>query len=196
MKGLIIYAHPFEGSFCHAVKEKVIETLKKNGHEFNLIDLNKDKFDPVMTAEDLKLYSSGGTTDKNVDRYLELMAQADTLFIIFPVWWGVMPAILKGFFDKVFLPKRAYIYKKSGMLKPLFPQIKQAVIFNTLGGPKIYHNFMLFFPVKKVVADTTLKMIGVKKTKIVQFDRMKKSTDELRAKWLDQVEKSVGKMVK
>jgi putative NADPH-quinone reductase len=169
----------------------VIETLKKNGHEFNLIDLNKDKFDPVMTAEDLKLYSSGGTTDKNVDRYLEMMAQADTLFIIFPVWWGVMPAILKGFFDKVFLPKRAYIYKKSGMLQPLFPQIKQAVIFNTLGGPKIYHNLMLSFPVKKVVANTTLKMIGVKKTKIVQFDMMKKSTDELRAKWLDQVEKSV-----
>ncbi|MDX9805790.1 MAG: NAD(P)H-dependent oxidoreductase [bacterium] len=196
MKGLIIYAHPFEGSFCYAVKEKVIETLKKNGKEFNLIDLNKDKFDPVMTAEDLKLYSSGGTTDPNVDRYLEMLAETDSIFIIFPVWWGVMPAILKGFFDKVFLPKRAYIYKKSGMLEPLFPQIKQAVIFNTLGGPKIYHNLMLFFPVKKVVADTTLKMIGVKKVKIVQFDRMKKSTDELRAKWLDQVEKSVGKMVK
>ena len=196
MKGLIIYAHPCEGSFCHAVKDRIVETLKKNGHEFNLIDLNKDKFDPVMTAEDLKLYSSGGTTDPNVDRYLELLAETDVLFIIFPVWWGVMPAILKGFFDKVFLPKRAYIYKKSGLLKPLFPQIKQAVIFNTLGGPKIYHNLMLSFPVKKVVADTTLKMIGVKKVKIVQFDMMKKSTPEKRVKWLDQVEKNVMDLVR
>jgi len=195
MKSLIIYAHPFEGSFCHAVKEKVIETLKENGKEFNLIDLNKDKFDPVMTAEDLKLYSKGGTTDPNVDRYLEMFAETDSLFIIFPVWWGVMPAILKGFFDKVFLPKRAYIYKKSGVLKPLFPEIKQAVIFNTLGGPKIYHNLMLSFPVKKVVANTTLKMIGVKKVKIVQFDMMKKSTDESRAKWLEKTADTVKKII-
>jgi len=195
MKALIIYAHPYEGSFCHAVKEKVVETLKNEGKEYNLIDLYEDNFNPVMSGEDLKLYSKGETTDKNVERYLEILGETDSLFVIFPVWWGVMPAILKGFFDKVFLPKRAYVYMKSGLLKPKFPQIKKTVIFNTLGGPKIYHNWILLFPVKKVVVNTTLKMIGAKSVKILQFDSMKKSSDQKRAKWLENVKKITVKTV-
>ena len=186
MKPLIIYAHPFNGSFCHAVKEKIIETLKEKGEEYNIIDLYADKFDPVMSGDDLRLYSKGGTTDPTVDKYLDLLSETSIIYLIFPVWWGVMPAILKGFFDKVFLPKRAYVYKKSGMLEPKFPQIKKAVIFNTLGGPKLYHNCILRFPIKRVVGNTTLKMIGIKKVKYVQFDSMKKSTDKLREKWLEQ----------
>lgn len=195
MKSLIIYAHPYNGSFCHAVKEKVLETLKEEGKEYSIIDLYADKFDPVMSGEDLKLYSKGGTTDKNVEKYLDILGETDSLFVIFPVWWGVMPAILKGFFDKVFLPKKAYVPMKSGLLKPKFPQIKKTVIFNTLGGPKFYHNWILMFPVKKVVANTTLKLIGAKKIKIVQFDSMKKSTDKKRATWLENVKKSVKKTI-
>ena len=186
MKPLIIYAHPFNGSFCHTVKEKIIETLKEKGEDYNIIDLYEDKFDPVMSGDDLRLYSKGETTDPNVDKYLDLLSQTSRIYLIFPVWWGVMPAILKGFFDKVFLPKRAYKYQKSGILKAMFPQIKKAVIFNTLGGPKLYHNLMLRFPVKRVVGNTTLKMIGVKKVEYVQFDSMKKSSDKLRKKWLKQ----------
>lgn len=196
MKPLIIYAHPFNGSFCHAVKEKIIETLKEKGEDFNIIDLYKDKFDPVMSGEDLRLYSKGGTTDPNVDKYLDLLSETSTIYLIFPVWWGVMPAILKGFFDKVFLPQRAYVYKKSGMLEPKFPQIKKAVIFNTLGGPKLYHNLILRFPIKRVVGNTTLKMIGVKKVQYVQFDSMKKSSDKIREKWLEQTADIAGKNLK
>jgi len=193
MKPLIIYAHPFNGSFCHAVKEKIIETLKEKGEEYNIIDLYADKFDPVMSGEDLRLYSKGETTDANVDKYLNLLSETNRIYLIFPVWWGVMPAILKGFFDKVFLPKRAYVPKKSGLMKAMFPQIKKAVIFNTLGGPKLYHNFILRFPIKRVVGNTTLKIIGVKKVEYIQFDSMKKSSDKLREKWLEQTADVVGK---
>lgn len=193
MKPLIIYAHPYSGSFCHAVKEKIIETLKEKGEEYNIIDLYEDKFDPVMSGDDLRLYSKGETTDPNVDKYLDLLSETSIIYLIFPVWWGVMPAILKGFFDKVFLPKRAYVYQKSGMLKAMFPQIKKAVIFNTLGGPKLYHNLILRFPVKRIVGNTTLKMIGVKKVEIVQFDSMKKSSDKLREKWLNQTSEIIRK---
>lgn len=193
MKPLIIYAHPFDGSFCHAVKEKIVETLKKKGEDYNIIDLYKDGFDPVMSGEDLRLYAKGETTDPNVDKYLNLLSETSIIYLIFPVWWGVMPAILKGFFDKVFLPQRAYVYQKSGMLKAMFPQIKKAVIFNTLGGPKLYHNLMLRFPVKRVVGNTTLKMIGVKNIEILQFDSMKKSSDKLRQKWLKKTADTVKK---
>ncbi len=193
MKPLIIYAHPYNGSFCHAVKEKIIETLKEKGEKYNIIDLYEDKFDPVMSGDDLRLYSKGETTDPNVDKYLNLLSETSIIYLIFPVWWGVMPAILKGFFDKVFLPQRAYIPKKSGLMKAMFPDIKKAVIFNTLGGPKAYHNLILKFPVKRVVGSTTLKIIGVKKVDIVQFDSMKKSSDKLREKWLNQTAEIVRK---
>ena len=193
MKPLIIYAHPYNGSFCHAVKEKIIETLKKNDEEYNIIDLYEDKFDPVMSGDDLRLYSKGETTDPNVDKYLNLLSKTSIIYLIFPVWWGVMPAILKGFFDKVFLPKRAYTPKKSGQMEPAFPEIKKAVIFNTLGGSKSYHNDTLKFPVKRVVGNTTLKVIGIKDIDIIQFDSMKKSSEELREKWLNQTAEIVRK---
>lgn len=192
-KALVIYAHPYDGSFCHAVKEQIIQILTKNKTAFNLIDLYEDKFNPVMSSEDLRLYSQGGFTDPKVEKYLSFLSETNIVYIVFPVWWGVMPAILKGFFDKVLLPQKAYVYQSSGLLEPLFSQIKKAVIFNTLGGPKIYHNLILRFPVKRVVAQTTLKMIGVKNFEIVQFASMKKSSEKLRLKWLDKTANIVSK---
>ena len=199
-KALVIYAHPYEKSFCHAVKERVVKALEKTGKEYHLIDLYADfskeatdRFDPILTAADLKLYPAGETNDPQVPRYLDLLKQTDLLIIVFPVWWGLMPAVLKGFFDKVLLPGQAYQRKKSGLLSPMLANIKKALIFNTLGGPTFYHKVILRFPLKQTVGSTTLKVVGVKRVKFVQFGSIKKSTPRQRAKWLAKTERLVSK---
>lgn len=63
--------------------------------------MNKDRFNPVMTEEELSLYSQGKSIDSLVEKYQEILKNTDELILVFPIWWMSMPAILKGFFEKV-----------------------------------------------------------------------------------------------
>lgn len=102
----IIYAHPWDGSFNHAVLEKTKETLKQNNKEYTVIDLHKDGFNPVLTENELSVYGKSGYKDPLVDKYIKILKKTEKIIFIFPVWWIGAPAILKGFFDKVFLKDR------------------------------------------------------------------------------------------
>lgn len=129
MKTLIIYAHPWDGSFNRHVLDLSEKTLKENGHKVDIIDLNKDGFDPVMRKEDLKLFSKGEYHDKQAENYIERLKTADNIVLIYPIWWYAEPAILKGFFDKVFLKGHVYDEVETGIKTIL--SIKQATIITT-----------------------------------------------------------------
>lgn len=101
MNTLIIYAHPYEKSFNHAIFEKVKQDLTKKHKGFDVIDLYKDCFNPVYTTEELALFKDGKTTDKLVSQYQEKISNADEVIFIFPIWWNDTPAMIKGFIDKV-----------------------------------------------------------------------------------------------
>ena len=105
MKTLVIYAHPYEKSFCAAVLKECLAALEDGD---DVIDLYGDGFDPVMSREDLGLYNRGGYTDPLVKEYQQKIAAAGRLVFIFPIWWYDAPAILRGFFDKVMLKDFAF----------------------------------------------------------------------------------------
>ncbi|MEA5061005.1 MAG: NAD(P)H-dependent oxidoreductase [Erysipelotrichaceae bacterium] len=158
MKTLVIYAHPYDKSFNHFVFEKVQELLKAQKKEIDIIDLYKDNFDPVMRPSDLKVFSRGEYADKLAENYAERLAKADELVMIFPIWWYGEPAILKGFYDKVFLKGRAYHevdHQLVGLLK-----IKKATILTTATIDKQVFNY-LGNPIENVLAKGTLAMVGV-----------------------------------
>ncbi len=100
MKILIIYAHPNHNSFNGAILKQVQANLDRN-HEVTLLDLYAEKFNPVLSFDedhrrrDLE-------KDPETQTYRELITWADHLIFIFPIWWSGMPAILKGFIDRVF----------------------------------------------------------------------------------------------
>ncbi len=102
----IVYAHPWDGSFSHAELEQVKQTLTARHQDYNLIDLYADGFDPVMRAKDLSVYGKGDFKDPMVGEYIETIQKTNKLILMFPIWWLSMPAMLKGFFDKVFLANR------------------------------------------------------------------------------------------
>lgn len=102
----IVYAHPWDGSFSHAELEQVKQTLTARHQDYNLIDLYEDGFDPVMRAKDLSVYGKGDFKDPMVGEYIETIQKTNKLILMFPIWWLSMPAMLKGFFDKVFLANR------------------------------------------------------------------------------------------
>ncbi|GEO79449.1 NAD(P)H-dependent oxidoreductase [Companilactobacillus mindensis] len=122
----IVYAHPWDGSFNHAVLEETIKTLKQNGQEYTLIDLNKDGFNPVLTESELSVYGKSGYKDPLVDKYIKILKATDKIVFVFPIWWIGAPAILKGFFDKVFLKDKIISFENPSMTK-----VKKALLLTT-----------------------------------------------------------------
>lgn len=158
MKSLIIYAHPYEGSFNNFVLTDVKTKLTNLGHEVDVIDLNADNFNPVMTKDDLALFSRGEYHDKLAENYVERLVAADELVFIFPIWWYGEPAILKGFYDKVLLKGKTYDevdHQLQGLLKS-----ERATILTTANIDRKVFTF-LGDPIQNVLANGILKTVGV-----------------------------------
>ena len=183
----VIFSHPYYKSFNKAILDNVVEKLEEMQEKYTIIDLNKDGFNPVMTEKELGLYSQGKSIDPLVLKYQEILKNTDELILIFPVWWMSMPAILKGFFDKVMLRGFAYESGKYG-IKGLLP-IKSAKMITTAEAPKFLLNITGFgITMKKA----NLGGIGIKKTKWIHYSLRAKGKDEDRKKFLEKVKEFVS----
>lgn len=127
----IIYAHPYDGSFNNAVLQEVKKALDENNSPYTVIDLYADGFNPALEAASLRLYSRGQTADPLVEKYIATLSSTDRLIFIFPIWWAMLPAIVKGFFDKVLLQGSAYRYTEAGELVPDKINISRTLMLTT-----------------------------------------------------------------
>ncbi|SNZ11375.1 Putative NADPH-quinone reductase (modulator of drug activity B) [Terribacillus aidingensis] len=186
----IIYAHPWKGSFNHAILSAITEDLKANGETFQVIDLYKDEFNPVFTAAELKLFNVGDTPYELVKEYQKKLNQATELIFIFPVWWWDLPAILKGFIDKVMLTGFAFLEdSKTNELKGLLTNIKKTTIISTSTTDKLYIESQGGNAIQGVFINRTLADLGIKNeyTKWINFSGVNLTTDENRKLFLEEV---------
>ena len=134
MNALIIYSHPNPDSYNGAVLTKVKETLTNKGVQFKIKDLYQMKWNPVLSLADIKeLYSGKVPQDIAVEQ--EDVRQADVLIFIYPIWWFERPAMLKGWFDRVFSQGFSYRFTEEGMVEGLLKG-KRAVVITTSGANK------------------------------------------------------------
>jgi NAD(P)H dehydrogenase (quinone) len=151
MKFLIVYAHPESKGFSSAFLEQAQKILKEKSQDFEVLDLYKIGYDPVLKLDEL--YTAG---NKNVSlqnqNFQQKIKNADRLIFIYPVWWGNMPAILKGFMDRVFTPGFAFKYRANKLLKFIPDKLlddKKFAVFTSCGGPKFVYKLLLD-PIKLV----------------------------------------------
>lgn len=130
MKHLIIYAHPNQESLNGQLKKCIEMTLMQHEHEVFVRDLYQLEFDPVLSMEDMKGQRNGIVHD-HIKKEQEYILWADVVTFIYPIWWTGMPAIMKGYIDRVFSYGFAYRYDQ-GIQKGLLTG-KQAIILNTHG---------------------------------------------------------------
>ncbi|MFC6316233.1 NAD(P)H-dependent oxidoreductase [Lapidilactobacillus achengensis] len=136
MKTVIVYNHPYQGSFCHAILVAAKAGAEAAGHEVDVIDLDQDHFDPVMSGQDLLAFRQHKMIDPQARAYVKRLQAADQLVLIFPIWWELMPAMMKGFIDKVISPGSTYRYIKSGYgMQTILPQLKQTTVITTMNTP-------------------------------------------------------------
>lgn len=135
MEIMVVLGHPEEDSFNHAIAQVAARSLEANGRNVVFHDLYAEKFDPVLPPGE---EFSSTSADPLVQRYIDELSRAQGLVIVHPNWWGMPPAILKGWVDRVFRPGCAYRFEETeggtgapvGML-----QAQAVVIFNTENSP-------------------------------------------------------------
>lgn len=192
---LVIYAHPDEQSFNHAVLDTVVDTVKQAGHRCVVLDLYQRGYNPVMTLAEAK----GGLTEET-KHYQSLVKNATDIVFIFPVWWFRAPAILEGFIDKTFTPKFAYRFKpligKFALPVPLLRD-KKVTAFITHGAPALPVRTLYVNAVKyRFLLGFLSFCFNLFRCKVVQLWSVPFINAAKRKAYLQRVERIIAKRIK
>lgn len=189
MRVLIVYNHPYSGSFCNAILDAVTNGLQKAHHEVDLIHLNRDNFNPVMTEADLKAFIAHKPIDPQVIQYNERLKAADHLIFIFPIWWDIMPAQTKGFIDRVLFPGVVYNHHPRGFgLIPLLKNLKSITLITTMNKPRWLYSLFIGNLIQKVMLKSVFKTMGYKNLSWISFTAVKAVGHRKRVMWLQKLE--------
>lgn len=180
----IVFSHPWHGSFNKAILDVVTQKLDKENKAYEVIDLPKDNFNPALTEADLALYSRGQSADPLVAKYQNILKKSDEVIFIFPVWWGTIPAILKGFFDKVLLVNFSHNYENGWT--PLL-KINKATVISTSESPG--DNFRN--SIENVFIKDMLNAVGINNATWYNNAQTSYGTDEQRQAFLKKIEELV-----
>jgi len=190
MRVAIVFNHPYEKSYCNAILEAVTAGLRKGEHDVDLIHLDNDNFNPVMSKEDLKAFVDHSPIDPQVIDYNDRLKKADHFIFIFPIWWDLMPAMTKGFIDRVLSPGIVYDHHPRGFgLIPLLKNLKGVTIITTMNKPKIMYSLLIGNLIRKAMLRSVFKTMGYKNLNWISHNMVKSVAQEKRVKWLNDLEK-------
>ncbi len=136
MNVLVLHAHPVETSFNAALHRMIVERLAARGHAVDDCDLYAEDFDPRLTRAERIAYQDTARNIEPVRAYVERLRRAEALVLCFPVWNYGYPAILKGFFDRVFLPGVSF-HLVNGKATPSLHNITKAAVITSYGGSRL-----------------------------------------------------------
>ena len=119
MRIQVIHCHPLTDSFDHALYLAILEALRTAGHDVVGTDLYRENFAPAMTEEERRSYMGNDFKPEGTQRYIEILRSVEVIVFCFPHWWLSMPAVLKGYLDRVWAPGTAFVYDPNdGHLEP------------------------------------------------------------------------------
>ncbi len=185
MRVLLVYAHPVETSFNAALHRAILDGLHKAGHEVDNCDLYAEGFDPVLSREERIGYHDTASNRTPVAGYVDRLEAADALILCFPVWNFGYPAILKGFFDRVFLPGVSFDLE-NGRLSTKLGNIKRLGAVTSYGG-KRFHAFMAGDPPRRLVTGILKRVCQGAKTDYHALYDMNNADEDTRRRFLDRV---------
>ncbi|MBF0521064.1 MAG: NAD(P)H-dependent oxidoreductase [Nitrospirae bacterium] len=185
MKILLVYSHPNPGSFNHAIKETIVSELTACGHDVKVRDLYAIGFDPVLKSTDFLLAQQGKVAD-DVKLEQDFIVWSDMVVFVHPVWWFSLPAILKGYIDRVFNYGFAYTIDEKGVRGLL--NGKKVLILSTTGGDeKTYTDTGMFKSLSQTIDGGIFTFCGFEVTEHKFFTSVPYVSGDERKKMLEQV---------
>lgn len=157
MNCLLVIAHPLPESLCDALARVAIDTLTAAGHEAVVEDLCQSGFSPVLTRRERATYYDGPFDAGVVRAQVERLLAAEGLVLLFPTWWFGFPAVLKGWFDRVWAPGFAYDHASDfGPIRPRLTNLRHALAITSLGSPWWVDRLLMRQPVRRVLKTALL----------------------------------------
>jgi NAD(P)H dehydrogenase (quinone) len=182
----LILAHPDKGSFNHAIAAAAVKTLKENGYRVHFHDLYKERFDPLLFEYE---FSENAPIPPVIKKHCRQIAQAEGVVIVHPNWWGMPPAILKGWIDRVLRPGVAYNFlegdKGEGVPVGLL-RAKTVVVFNTSNTAAKREKCVFGDPLERIWKDCIFGLCGPKRFYKKVFRVIVTSSPRQRKQWLEE----------
>lgn len=152
MRCLIVVAHPLPTSLSHRFSEVARHTLAATGHEVSVCDLYAEGFDPRLTAAERAAYYSPAPDHSGIEAHAAALRDAEMLVLVFPTWWFGLPAMLKGWVDRVFAPGVAFDHGADfGPIAPRLTGLRRVVAITTLGSPWWIDVLAMRRPVRRIL---------------------------------------------
>lgn len=189
MRTLLVVDHPYSGAFTRALADAARRGFERAGHEVDLVDLHADGFDPVMRLDDLAAWREGRAVDPLAVDYQRRLAEADHLVLAFPVWWEVMPAMTKGFVDKVITKGFAYDQPvPGGRMRRRLTGLGGVTVLTSMATPAAAYRLVFGNPLTKALFRGTFLKIGVRNLTWLSHSNPAGHSPEQRQAMLDRVE--------
>ncbi|MBO3758687.1 NAD(P)H-dependent oxidoreductase [Ciceribacter sp. L1K22] len=189
---LVVLAHPLPDSFAASAARTVREALETAGHIVDFLDLYAEDFDPRLTAAERAAYMTPDYDASAVAPLVARLKAADALVLVFPQWWFNLPAIMKGFIDRVFVPGVAFDHDKAGgRIVPLMTNIRSFSVVTSTGSPWWVVRFYMGDPVRRIlkrgVAAFCAKRLDFRMFALHDMDR---ADDTERMRFLEKLRRS------
>jgi putative NADPH-quinone reductase len=189
MNVLVVYCHPRADSFAAALRDAVVGALGAAGHAVELADLYAEGFDPVMGSEERGRYHDVSENTQGIEREIARLKRAEAIVFVYPTWWYGMPAMLKGWFDRVWAPGVTFEIN-GGVIRPLLTGVRCVAAVTTMGAPWWFAWFM-GHPGRMFLSRGVRAICGRGcRFKWLAHDRMDSSTPESRAAFLEKVRRT------
>jgi NAD(P)H dehydrogenase (quinone) len=188
-----LYCHPQATSFHAAIRARALAGLAAARHEVDLLDLYADKFDPVMWEAERRDYHDTSRNQARLADYIARLRAAEALIVQFPVWSFGMPAMLKGYFDRIMMPGVAFDLSNPARSRPLLGNLRRIAGIATYGRPRI-RAVAIGDPPRKMVT-RYLPWFANWRSRVDYYAlyHMNVATDAERAAFIDKVERAMSR---
>ncbi|MFS2070895.1 NAD(P)H-dependent oxidoreductase [Pseudomonas sp. CT11-2] len=181
---LVILGHPSSNSFCGALAERYAQSALRAGHEVRQLWLGTMSFDPVLREG----YQQVQPLEADLRRAQADILWAEHLTLVYPIWWGGVPALLKGFFDRVFLPGFAFKYREGKAFPDKLLRGRSAHLLVTMDTPPWYYRWIYRMPGLHQIRKTTLAFCGIEPRRTLTFGPILGASEGQREAWLRQAQ--------
>lgn len=177
---LVILGHPATDSYCGALADAYTRGAQAAGHEVRSLAVGGLAFDPILHHG----YAARAELEPDLAAAQADIGWAQHLVFVYPTWWGAMPALLKGFIDRVFLPGFAFKYRDDSVMWDRLLTGRSAHLLVTMDTPPWYYRWVYRMPGHHQMKRTILEFSGIKPVAVSSFGSIKGSTEQKRTGWL------------
>lgn len=195
MRVLLVYCHPCEESFNRAIRDTAIAALAGKGHEVQLVDLYAEGFDAAMSAEERRGYHTPGENEVPVARHIDLLRWAEVLVFVYPTWWFGLPAMLKGWLDRVFVPYATFsMPTETTAMGPVLTNIRRITVITTCGASWLMSKLVGEPGRRTILRGLRLLCHPRCRTTYLAHYKMDSSTKQSRTAYLSRVERTLRRL--